>query len=252
MNIQWDSGLYAEKFDFVHKYGEDVLELLDVPRGSFVVDLGCGDGALTEQLDGMGYDVLGIDSSEDMIASARSLHPQLDFRLADALDFQPDRPADAVFSNAVFHWIDGKDQLRLAENIACNLRQGGQLVTEFGGKGCAETVHSALDKAFADHGLNYPRIFYFPTIGEYAAILEKAGFRVEYATLFDRPTPQETEDGVADWIRMFIKTPFFGMDEGEKEEIIEEAAQETRPYLYRDNCWYIDYVRIRVKAEKIQ
>ncbi len=248
MNIQWDSDTYTKNFDFVPKYGEDVLELLDVPPGSFVVDLGCGNGELTEQLCRRGYHVLGIDSSESMIALARRRFPQLDFQLGDALDFQLEHPADAIFSNAVFHWIDREKQGQLAENIASNLRQGGLLVTEFGGKGCAETVHQALEKVFAAHHLTYSRGFYFPTIGEYAPILEKAGFRIEYASLFDRPTPLKTGDDAADWIRMFVQAPFLGMDKNLKEEIIHEAAWETRPVLCRNHDWYIDYVRIRIKA----
>lgn len=47
MNIQWEAGKYTENFDFVHRYGESVLELVEAEAGGLVVDLGCGNGALT-------------------------------------------------------------------------------------------------------------------------------------------------------------------------------------------------------------
>ncbi|MCD7954688.1 MAG: hypothetical protein LUG93_02815 [Lachnospiraceae bacterium] len=74
--------------------------------------------------------------------------------------------------------------------------------------------------------------------------------KVEYALLFDRPTLQHTADGAADWIRMFIKTPFIGMPSGQKEAIIAETVEKIRPELFTNDGWIIDYVRIRVKARK--
>lgn len=252
MNIQWNSKKYTESFDFVHKYGEDVLNLIDASKDSLVIDLGCGNGALTQKLAEMGYRAEGIDGSEDMISLAKKLHPEIKFTLADALAFRLDEKAGVIFSNAVFHWIDRENQNQLAENIARNLADGGSLVCEFGGFGCAETVHGALEESFEARGLAYPRVFYFPTIGQYAPILEAAGFRVEYATLFDRPTPQKSEDGAADWIKMFVKAPFAGMLDEQKEEIIAEAVEKVKPTLLTENGWIIDYVRIRVKARLIR
>lgn len=65
--------------------------------------------------------------------------------------------------------------------------------------------------------------FYFPAIGEYATILEQQGLQVRYAVLFERLTELKGEDGLADWIRMFVKKPFEGMNQEMQEEIIDEA-----------------------------
>ncbi len=245
MNIKWNTENYTADFGFVHKYGEDLLGLITVPKGGFVVDVGCGSGALTEKLNSRGYNVLGIDDSEDMIKKARLSFPELRFMTANALDFSLDEKADAIFSNAVFHWIDADKQDILLENIARNLKQNGELVFEFGGKGCAECVHSALERAFSKHGLTYPRVFYFPTVGEYAPLLEKHGFRVEYALFFDRFTEQKGD--IADWIEMFVQKPFEGMDKALKSEIVNEAVSDC-PELYVNGKYYVDYVRIRMKA----
>lgn len=252
MNITWDAKGYTSGFAFVHQYGEGVLDLIDAAPGSHVVDLGCGNGALSEKLIARGYRVTAIDASSDMLAQARALHPDIAFVQADATDFTLSEPADAIFSNAVFHWIDRDRQPLLAASLARNLKPGGQLVCEFGGYGCAERVHSALERAFATRGLAYPRVFYFPTIAQHAPILEAAGLRVTYAVLFDRPTPQQGEDGLERWIRMFVKAPFEGIAPDVQDAIIGEAVASLRETLRReDGTWYVDYVRIRIKAMKV-
>lgn len=250
MNIAWDAGSYRDNFSFVSEYGKAVVDLVS-PGEGLALDLGSGTGALSGSLREKGYEVIGIDDSEEMVRLARSSYPDINFMKADALSFSLWKKADVIFSNAVFHWIDGKDQERLISNISANLRPGGELVAEFGGKGCAEAVHSSLERAFERRGLSYPRVFYFPSIGEYAPILERHGLEVRYAVLFDRPTPQKPGRSVKDWVRMFVKKPFEGLPEGLTEEIINEAEEDLRPrLLLPDGTWFIDYVRIRLKAIK--
>lgn len=252
MNITWNAKDYTRDFAFVHRYGEDVLRLLDIKAGDNVIDLGCGNGALTARIAESGAQVVGIDSSADMLAVAHERHPELEFRQADALSFTVEEPVDAVFSNAVFHWIDEADQPQLLRQIRNALKPRGQLVCEFGGKGCAASVHNALRKAFARRGMGYTFRFYFPSIGQYATLLEQAGFRVEFAMLFDRPTPCENgESGLCQWIMMFDKIPFDGISQNVRDEIITEARRQLRPVLYHGGNWHIDYVRIRLRVVRI-
>lgn len=251
MNIYWDAEKYKQDFMFVPEYGAAVLDLLDAAPGARVVDLGCGNGALTRQLADRGYQVLGVDASPEQLALARQAYPDLTFREGNALDFALEQPADAIFSNAVLHWIDADKQQAMLDHIASQIRPNGLFVCEFGGKGCAEHVHAELECRFAAHGLHYRRTFYFPTIGEYAPLLEKAGFRVEYATLFDRPTRQVGPDGLADWIRMFDTAPFADVEPALADTIIAETVDALRPVLYHDDAWYVDYVRIRFKLRKL-
>ena len=251
MNITWDAKGYSERFSFVHEYGESVMDLLTVKSGARVVDLGCGNGALTAKLADRGYRVTGIDASGEMIARARAAHPELAFRCEDALSFSLDEPADAIFSNAVFHWIDKDKQDALIANVARNIAVGGELVCEFGGFGCGEAVHSALERCFEERGLAYPRVFFFPTVGQYAPMLERHGLRVEFAALFDRPTPQKSADGLTDWIEMFIKKPFEGMAPRMKAEIVDEVNAMLRDKLCVNGVWVIDYVRIRLRCRRV-
>ena len=251
MNNTWDAAEYEDGFAFVHRYGADVLDLIDARPGARVVDLGCGNGALTAQIANRGFDAEGIDASAEMIAAARTMHPDLMFTQADACAFKLDRPADVIFSNAVFHWIDDGLQDALLANVAENLAPGGELVCEFGGSGCAGRVHAALGRAFGRRGLEYRSGFYFPTIGEYAPRLEAAGLRPDYAVLFDRPTHQEGPDGLGRWIRMFVQHPFEGMDAAMVDDVIGEVVEELRPTLLRPDGWYVDYVRIRLRARRV-
>ena len=108
-----------------------------------------------------------------------------------------------------------------------------------------------MQKVFEKKGLSYKRTFYFPTIGEYAPILERHGLKVVYAILFDRKTVLTGEDGMKNWIEMFVTQPFQNLDKELTDKIITEAVQNLKPILYEDGIWYADYVRIRIKAQKV-
>ena len=78
----WNAAGYAANAQFVPALGQPVFELLQARPGERILDLGCGDGALTEKLVALGAQVVGIDSSPDMIAAARQRG--LDARMMDA------------------------------------------------------------------------------------------------------------------------------------------------------------------------
>ena len=102
MNIKWDAKGYTNNLDFGHIYGEALLDMVTVPEGSCVIDLGCGNGALSVKLAERGYRVIGVDASEDMLRTASGLHPELKTIKGEAESFTLEEKADAIFSNAVF------------------------------------------------------------------------------------------------------------------------------------------------------
>ena len=161
--------------------------------------------ALTAQIAAAGAEVVGIDASEAMIARARELYPQLRFEVAKGEDFAVEEPVDAVFSNAALHWMSPPEAV--AASVARALKPGGRFVAEMGGRGNIATIIGAIYQALAEEGIPRERVrnpWYFPSIGEYASLLERAGFEVVLMQLFDRPTPlDDCPNGIADWLRMF-------------------------------------------------
>lgn len=252
MNIKWDADKYTEDFSFVHQYGNSVMELIDADKGSSVLDLGCGNGALTKALQEKGYVVKGLDASNELLSVARKNYPAIEFVQGDAAAFTLSEPIDVVFSNAVFHWINRERQQGMLKCVHNALKRNGQFVFEFGGYGNNQRIHSALATIFSEYGHCYEMPFYFPTISEYTSLLENTGFRVKYAVLFDRPTELKGENGMKDWINMFVKTPFSIIKtEQEKKTILDKAVGILRDELYIDGKWYADYVRIRIKAIRL-
>lgn len=229
MAKEWDAGLYESGFQFVWKYGEGVVALLEAKPGEKILDVGCGTGHLTAEIAAKGATTLGIDASPAMIAQARQNFPKLQFQLVDAAEFQSEPVYDAVFSNAALHWILNPD--RVAATISQALKPGGRFVGEMGGKGNI----GAIDAAIRTNIRNY-----YPSVSEYSAVLERNGFEVTFMTLFDRPTPLEGgENGLREWIQTF---------RGDNTRPIEEVEAELRPRLFQDGRWVADYRRLRFIA----
>ena len=250
MNQSWNAEKYSSDFSFVHEYGNDVIGLIDAAHVHSILDLGSGNGALTKALADRGFSVTGMDASGEMLEEARRNYPHISFVQADATDFTLDSPVDVVFSNAVFHWINRERQPDMMKCVYRSLRDTGQFVFEMGGLGNNTLIHAALSEIFMEHGYTYKMPFYFPSIGEYSTLLEAAGFKVRYATLFNRFTPLKGEDGLADWIKMFLSNPFSIVPEYEREKIISQAVQSLKKELFKDSVWYSDYVRLRMRAVK--
>ncbi len=245
---KWEAKEYLNNFNFVTNYGSGVIELLNLTPNMKGLDLGCGNGDLTLELSEKDINIIGIDQSFDMIELAKKRHPNLEFYNIDALKMPYQNEFDFVFSNAVFHWI--KEQELLAKNISTSLKQGGQLVCEFGGYGCASKVHEALKKAFNKRNIEYVFPFYFPNISTHTKILEDNGLTVTHAFLFDRFTKLNEGNTVIDWIKMFVTEAFINIEENIKNEIYSEVLSTLKPTLLKEDGWYIDYVRIRIKAIK--
>lgn len=249
----WNANLYQDKHSFVWQYGEDLLQLLNPQTGEFILDLGCGTGQLTEKIAQFGAEVLGVDNSATMIEKARQNYPNLHFEVADALNLQVDKPLDAVFSNAVLHWV--KEPEAAIASIHQVLKSGGRFVAEFGGKGNIQQILEALYTALAAIGISQPQTlspWYFPSIGEYVTLLEAQGFDVIYAVLFDRPTPlAEGEAGMANWIKMFASNFLLGISSEQQVQVIQEVEKSLQGKLCYQGTWTADYRRIRIVATKV-
>ena len=268
-NNNWNSSLYQDKHAFIWKYGENLLEILNPQPNEIILDLGCGTGQLTAKIAESGAEVIGIDGASEMIEKAQKNYPQLKFQVADARNFELSQPfgfnslmerkpnpstispVNAVFSNATLHWIPEADEV--INCINKSLKTGGRFIAEFGGKGNIESIVKALYAALEKIGFNNPsdsNPWYFPSIGEYAAKLEKQGFEVVYSNLFSRPTLLQEDAGLANWIKMFGGNFFTELSESEINQVIQDVEKQLKPKLYQDGNWFADYRRIQIKAIK--
>jgi trans-aconitate methyltransferase len=243
-NAVWDAQRYQSQHGYVWRHGEGLVDLLAPQRGERIVDLGCGSGQLTARIAESGAQVIGVDRSPEMIAQARTNFPSIDFRVADATAFAVESPADAVFSNAVLHWV--KDANSAIARVRQALKPGGRFVLEMGGHGNTGTLLAVVREVAGPVEIPW----FFPTIGEYAALLEANGFEVRLAMLFDRPTIVEGERGLEDWLVMFGDGLFAGMSKSQKQEVRGAVADRMRPTHYRNGEWTVDYRRLRIQAEK--
>lgn len=247
----WDAKLYDGRHSFVAKYGEELLELLAPKPGERILDLGCGTGDLTHKIADCGATVVGLDSSLDMIEAAHAKYPTLEFVLCDATNFAFDEAFDAVFSNATLHWV--KPPQHAVKCIARALKPRGRFVAEFGGAGNVANIADAIrDSRYAVTGEDHPHDWYFPSIGEYAPILEARGLEVQAAWLFDRPTPLEGADGMRNWLNMFGGGMLRGLATDVIDRVTAIAERTLMQTNYRDGQWFADYRRIRVVAVKSQ
>jgi trans-aconitate 2-methyltransferase len=247
----WASALYESKHSFVWRYGADCLELLSPQPSDRILDLGCGTGQLTQEIAALGAIAIGIDKSPTMVEQARKNYPNLRFEVADATNFHFEESFDAVFSNATLHWI--KEPQRAISCIWQALKPGGRFVAEFGGKGNIKAIVTAINNALEAAGYPAPpehNPWYFPSIGEYTTLLEKQGFSVTYASLFERPTRLDGEKGLQNWIEMFANTFMQAIPANQRLSLIQDIENQLRPELYRDGTWFADYKRIRVVAWK--
>jgi trans-aconitate methyltransferase len=248
--MKWNARLYDDKHNFVFKFGEDVVQLLNPRQGERILDLGCGTGYLTNLIAHAGARVTGIDNSPPMIERARAAYPDLDFHMMSATDFHFNSLFDAVFSNAVLHWVPDKEIA--IDHIYHALRPGGRLILEMGGKGNNEDILVATRRVLTRHGYYSNAAvqpWYFPSLAEYTTLLERRGFRIQFAAHFDRPTQlQDTDNGIKDWLRMFGSAFFKDIPETDIATILEEIQEALKPTHYKNHTWFADYKRLRIEA----
>ncbi len=214
-----------------------------------MLDLGCGTGDLAEQIARRGAEVVGIDISPEMITMARSKYPHITFEVADAENYHTEHEFDAVFSNAALHWM--RRPRRVLQVVRASLRPGGRFVAEFGGKGNVRSIYEALRQALAALGIDAEdrNPWYYPSLAEYASLLEEFGFRVVYAAHFDRPTPLPGgEQGIDNWLATFAQPFLRDLSPESVEGVVAEVKALLRPQLYRNGLWIADYKRLRLAA----
>jgi SAM-dependent methyltransferase len=241
----WNAASYEENARFVSDLGAEILGWLAPRPGERILDLGCGDGALTAKLAAAGAEVVGVDTSESLLEAARGRG--LDARAMDGEALTFNAEFDAVFSNAALHWMTRPKSV--IEGVKRALKPGGRFVAEFGGHGNVAAIVTAMRSAAKALGgdPNLAGPWFYPTADDYRAMLEAAGFKVARIGLFYRPTPlPRALDG---WLLTFRHAFFDQFELNARDAAIEHIAGLLEPVLKdAQGRWLADYVRLRVEA----
>ena len=243
----WNPESYAKNARFVSDLGEPLLQLLDAEPGDLILDLGCGDGALTEKIASYGCAVIGVDSSFPQLKAAKDRG--LNVVLADGHRLSFRGKFDAVFSNAALHWMQRPEAV--VAGVASSLKPAGRFIGEFGGKGNVERIRSALHAGLRRHAIDPTPIdpWYYPSPEEYSKLLSKAGFIITYIELIPRPT--KLPGDILDWLEIFAQPFTQSLAEPERNDFLKEVRDVLATCLRDgDGNWIADYVRLRFKATK--
>ncbi|RXH57128.1 class I SAM-dependent methyltransferase [Granulicella sibirica] len=254
----WNTSAYAANGRFVANLAAPVVDLLASQPGEHILDIGCGDGALTEQLAATGAHLIGIDASESMIVAARTRAAAaptpfaVEHHTAQSLPYQ--EAFDAAFSNAALHWIHRESQPAALAAIHRALRPGARFVAEMGGQGNIAAIRTALSSVLSPYGLDSEAIAssFFASPAEYRALLESAGFSVQSIELHPRPTPLPNgADGMTHWLNTFRNGVLDHLTPTDRTEALATTVALLRPILSDSGGhWTADYVRLRFHATR--
>jgi len=242
----WNASDYAATARFVSDLGQPVLDLLAPRAGERILDVGCGDGALTQRIAEAGAAVVGADPAPDFVAAA--IARGIDARELDAQALPFEHEFDAVFTNAVLHWIPDLDAA--LRGIHRALKSGGRFVGECGGHGNVAAVSAVLQAVGLRHGVRVQMPWHYPTPTRFAAQLVAVGFRPVSVELIPRPTPLAS--GMAAWLRTFAGPIFEQLPADAREAAIDETVDLLRWSLCDEQGrWTADYVRLRFEAKTV-
>ena len=242
---RWFADRYARNGRFVADLGQPLIDMLQPRAGESILDLGCGDGALTEKIVEHGAWVVGIDGALDQTLATAKRGISSAVMDGQALAF--DGSFDGILTNAALHWMRRPDDV--IDGMWRALRPGGRLVGEMGGAGNVAQIAAALSKGLARRGLD-PKIFfpwYFPDPEEYSGRLAARGFEIRSIELILRPTPLPGE--MSDWVHTFGERFLLAVPAAEQEAFLDEVSDTLRPTLFEpQGRWVADYVRLRFSA----
>lgn len=226
--------------------GRPLIELLGPRAGERILDIGCGSGTVSRLLASHGASVVGIDPSPALVTAARE--KGIDARVEDAHELSYQEEFDAAFSNAALHWLKADPQ-RVLYNVRRALKPGGRFVGEMGGDGNVRTIRDVIHRTLRSRGIDPEPVdpWYFPSLEEYRAKLERADFTVDRIEIFPRPTLLFS--GVQSWLDTHAWSFLGAVPEAQRPAFRTEVISQLRPHLCDSTgSWTADYVRLRFRA----
>ncbi len=241
---EWNPGRYKQVASFVPDLGRPLIGLLSPQAHDSILDIGCGDGELSQHLAKTCKELVCVDSSKEMVEAAKQ--KGLDAHHIDAHELGFIQRFDKAFSNAALHWM--KQPEKVLQKVHSSLKDGGIFVAEFGAHGNADTIVSNIESYLQTHKIEYEHPWFFPKADEYVSLVESQGFSVHHIEVFDRFTPLDVH--IHDWIQTFAQSFIHKMSETHLVNMLDKITHNLAKKLLVDGVWHIDYVRIRIKVQK--
>lgn len=269
----WSSNAYNSAAGFVPKLTSKVISYLDTQPNDRILDIGCGDGALTTNIAqdaSLGY-VLGLDASKSFISTAQEKYSaqNCNFKLLDCTKLQEcpeavDGSWDKAFSNAAMHWILRKPDIRTQffDNVYKALKPGGRFIFEMGGNGNVAEIQAAAIAALIHAGLSAKVAaeacpWFFPSTDWMSETLSDVGFEVEiceheYRSTKLTPKKEDGSGGVEGWVNLMCSEFVEPVGQEKRAEVLKEICDVVDPIITRheDGSKWIGYCRLRAVARK--
>ncbi len=256
---EWDANAYHHLSGPQVSWGQKLLSRLTLRGDEVLLDAGCGTGRLTRELlahlpDGF---VIGVDSSENMLASARDhlqpqFHDRVRFVAADLQNLPFEKAFHGIFSTAAFHWVP--DQARLFRNLFHALRPHGWLLAQCGGEPNLANLRKHMEALMAAPkyrpffaGFRDPWVFNNTETA--ANLLREAGFVEVQTTVESALTTFENAESFSDFVRVAVLRRH--LQEIPDPELRAQFVIELTRLAERDDPPYsLDYWRLNLAATR--
>lgn len=256
-NFEFDGEKYSEASAHQKEWGAKLISELKLTGNEIVLDLGCGDGSLTEKLAEIVLDgkVLGIDSSQGMINKANELErSNLKFERMDINELNFENEFDLIVSNAALHWI--KDHKKLLSNCYNALKPGGIIRFSFAGEGNCSHLNKVLKEVMKNEkyknyfdGFEWP--WYMPELSEYKRIVKESNFCETRVWGENKDTYFPNSDALVKWIDQPSIVPFLNWIAEEhrkdfRDIVVNRMLKETKQ---KDETYFETFRRINIYAK---
>jgi trans-aconitate 2-methyltransferase len=256
---KWNAVDYAQHASAQRGWANELIEKLALQGYEALLDIGCGNGAITDELARRlpQGSVTGIDASESMVALARNTYarPNLRFEVMDATDIHLDQKFDVAFSNATLHWV--KDQPAVLRGLHKHLNPRARILFQMGGYGNASLILEVIDKIIASAewqayftDFQFPYSFY--ATEPYRHWLPEAGYEAVRIEIIAKDMVHQGAEGLQSWLR----TTWFPYTDRLPEPLREKFLTEIvcryleRKPLDAEGQTHVDMVRLEVEARK--
>lgn len=231
-NFEFDGEKYRKASKHQKEWGHSLISQMQLKGNESVLDLGCGDGILTEQIalhipDGT---ILGVDASNGMIQTAKKIKKDnLRFIQMDINDMKFRDEFDVIFSNAALHWI--KDHALLLKHSFEALKSGGSIYWNFAGYGTCRTFNAIMGEMmgrpeYREFFKNFEWPWFMPSKAEYDLLSGTIGFCDVKIIEENKDRYFADVDEMVRWIDQPSIVPFLqNVPDGAKEDFRREVIQ---------------------------